>query len=128
MATSIATTLDLKDFVFKPGDSVPKCKPRIKRLRPKPNGRFLMGPIDWNWITAAALLPGRALHAAIVIQFLAGLAKSQTITLSSQELSRLGVRRTSGYRALERLQIAGLIHVERGPGKLPRVTINLASQ
>jgi hypothetical protein len=59
----------------------------------------------------------------MVIQFQAGLARSQTVTLSSQELSRLAVKRTTGYRALEQLRIAGLVDVERGNGKLPRVTI-----
>jgi len=79
--------------------------------------------VDWEWLCAAAQLPGKALHVAIVIQFQTGLARSQTVTLSSQELSRFGVKRTTGYRALEELHLAGLVNVERGKGKLPRVTI-----
>lgn len=34
--------------------------------------KFLRGPVDWVWPTAAARLPGRALHVAIALAYLDG--------------------------------------------------------
>jgi hypothetical protein len=113
--------IDLDQFAIKASDAPPT--PSRRRRAPKPRGRFLKGPINWDWLSAAAKLTGKALHAALVIQFLAGMKKSKTINLSSDELGRVSVSRTAGYRALKRLEKAGLVDVIRGRGRLPTVTI-----
>lgn len=109
----------LNEFRLEPGatNNVPK-RSRNKRKDP-----FLKGPIDWRWLCSAALLPGRALHVAVALQYLAGLHRLQMIQLSVRPLTELGLTRTTRYRALKALEEAGLVHVCRGNGKLPVVTI-----
>jgi len=115
--------LDLENFTLSPGQL---ARPRAKlgrTRRAKPAGRFLRGPLCWDWLTAAGRLRGAALHVALVAQFLAGLNKSQTVALSGMELARIGIPRTTGYRALRALERAGLVAVCRRSGRLPRVTV-----
>ena len=115
--------IDLKQFKMEPGDRVPAGKKSTRQHRVKPAGRFLGVPISWDWLSAVAHQPGRALHVAIVLRFLAGLNRSQTVALSSQELLNFGVSRKTGYRALKALQTAGLVTVDQKHGRHPRVTI-----
>lgn len=115
--------INLQKYAFQPGDHISPVKSQKRVPRPKPAGRFLKGPVCWEWIAAAARLPGQALHVALVVQFLAGFAKSSTVVLSSDELRRVGVARTTGYRALNRLKMRGLVGVTRARGRLPTVTI-----
>jgi hypothetical protein len=85
--------------------------------------RFLKGPVPMSWLAAAARLPGKALAVGLALWRLAGATKSQTILLSTTEVALLGVDRNAKSRALRMLEMAGLISVERRPGRLPRVTI-----
>jgi hypothetical protein len=100
-----------------------KQLPKAKPPRPGPGEKFLMGPIPWSWLSKAARLKGHALHVGIALWFLAGLKKRGTVTLSSSVLKDLGVSRFSGYRALQALESAGLISVDRHIGRNPVVTI-----
>ena len=97
--------------------------PKAKLPRPGPGGKFLKGPIPWPWLSQAGRLQGHALHVGIALWFLAGLKKVGTVTLSSSVLEDLGVSRFSGYRALQALESAGLISVDRHTGRNPLVTI-----
>jgi hypothetical protein len=115
--------IDLQAFTLQPGDPFPKLGRPQRQRRPKPTGRFLSGPVSWDWLTAAAKLPGKALHVALVIQFLAGLNKSATLRVSRDELDRFGLKRTTAYRALAALESVCLVSVSRHPGRLPVVTI-----
>lgn len=85
--------------------------------------KFLKGPTPWNWLTIAAKLPGKALHVAIAIWFLAGVNRSSTINLSVSVLRQMGVARNAYYRGLELLEKAELISVARHRGRLPEVII-----
>jgi hypothetical protein len=75
-----------------------------------------------RWVEAAARLPGKSLQVAIAIWFVARESNS-AIPLSNVLAYRFGLDRNSKYRALEWLQEAGLIAVERRVGKAPLVTI-----
>ena len=75
------------------------------------------------WLTAAARLPGRALHVGIVLWLESGLRKSAVVALSQQRLRDLGVDRYAGYRGLSMLEQADLVDVQRHPGRLSRVTL-----
>lgn len=91
---------------------------------PGPNiGRFIKGPIPLDWIGRAACLPGKTLHVALALQYLAGLQKTQTVKLGAKALSVLGVARDAKYDALNRLQDAGLIAVQRARGRTSVVTL-----
>ena len=91
--------------------------PRTRR------GRFLKGPIPWVWLSAAARLPGRALHVAIEIRLWAGIKRTNRFAFSVSGLTALGVSRSAGHRGLAALEGEGLISVDRRRGRKPRVTL-----
>jgi hypothetical protein len=87
--------------------------------------KFLKGPIPLPWLALAGRQPGKALHVAIVLRFLAGVARSSTVALSGEVLTTFGVDRRAGHRGLAALERAGLVSVERHRGRQPRVTLLL---
>ena len=91
--------------------------------RPSVAGHFLKGPIPWVWLSAAARLPGRALHVAVSLRFWTGIKRTNHIALSVAGLAVLGVSRQAAYRALKTLETAGLIAVDRHRGRKPWVTV-----
>lgn len=94
-----------------------------KALRKSP--RFIKGPLPLLWVQQAARLPGKALHVALELWHAIGFNNdgSRTVILSSRRLADFGVSRDAKYDALRRLERAGLVAVERSPGRLPRVTL-----
>ena len=84
---------------------------------------FLKGPISWAWLSAAARLPGRALHVALWIRFWSGVKRSNQVAISISGLSVMGVSRYAAYRGLAALEGAGLVAVRRHRGRKPRVTV-----
>jgi DNA-binding MarR family transcriptional regulator len=100
--------------------------PGKEQLRPKRKiikGKFLRGPIPWSWLSRAAPLKGKALAVGVCIWHLHGLKNQQQIALSGKLVRGIGVSRSSLYRGLEALEKAGLISVERHPGRNPIVTL-----
>ena len=85
--------------------------------RHKPGEKFLLGPVPWNWCTAAGRLPGKSLQVATAIWFLAGMEGSDTIRLQRKVLEELGVKRKATYRALKALETAGLIACTQRTGR-----------
>ena len=95
-----------------------------QQLRSMSRGRkFLRGPIPLDWLSAAARLPGRTLHAGVAIWLEAGFRDSPVVPLSNVAGHQFGLDRNSKYRALSWLEQAGLITVERKPGRSPLITI-----
>lgn len=102
------------------------AKPRGKSINiPKvqQGDRFLKGPIPWSWLRIAGHLPGRALHVGIAVWHVCQMQRSATIPISQRLLSEIGVSRFSAYRALRRLESAGLLTVRRYRGRLAIVTL-----
>jgi hypothetical protein len=85
--------------------------------------KFLKGPIPRKWLEEAASLPGKALHVAIELWFWAGIRGPEGIRLSGGSLAKLGVKRHAAYRAIGWLHGAGLISVQRFPGRKLIITI-----
>jgi len=86
---------------------------------------FIKGPLPLPWMIAATALPGRyPLAVALVIWFRAGLEKTiSKLRLTSKMLDRFSINRQAGYRALATLEDAGLVAVDRKPGRCPLVSI-----
>jgi hypothetical protein len=84
---------------------------------------FLRGPVPLDWLGRAAQLPGRSLHVAIALWFMAGLKKTRIVQVSNITALQFGLDRNAKYRALEWLENADLISVERCAGRAPIVTI-----
>jgi hypothetical protein len=102
---------------------------KVRRSRPVRaerefiNGRFLRGPIELNWLTSAAKLPGKTLEVSCAIWFLRFVTNSLCVKLSNQLLKEFGVDRFAKNRALQVLEESGLISVSRRAGRSPEVTI-----
>ena len=94
-----------------------------KAPRPRHGEPFLKGPIPLAWLEAAARLPGKSLHTGLALWFSAGVTRSSSVPLSNIASQRFGIDRNAKYRALIWLERAGLVSVERGPGRAPMVTI-----
>lgn len=85
---------------------------------------FLRGPIPLRWLRQAGGLPGKALHVGIAIWFLVGLRKSYVVALSLSAVARdFGIDRATTSRGLAQLARAGLVSVERHPGR--KVTVRV---
>lgn len=94
-----------------------------RTVRRKSGDEFLRGPIPLPWLARAAALRGKALAVGIAIWFKHGATKGKPVKASASLLDKLKVNRKSGYRALESLESAGLINVQRQAGRAPIVNI-----
>jgi hypothetical protein len=106
------------------------CKMPAKRRRlprHQPGEEFLRSPIPLKWLCRACQLRDKALAVALALWFKAGMEKgreAKPIALTRSLMRRFGVldRKTS-YRALEALESAKLVSVDRHRGRCPRVQI-----
>jgi hypothetical protein len=103
-----------------PRNAAPKTG---KPPRHRPGQKFLKGPVPWGWITLAAQRPGRALHVAVALWFMAGIKRERTLKVPQKVLRELGMDRFAFYRALDALELAGLVAAVRRNGCSPVVTI-----
>ncbi len=87
--------------------------------------RYLKGPVSWQWLSKAASLPGKALHLALALCVMSGIRRSKEVTVPTKLLQEMGIERHSAYRALEQLEEAGLVSLDRQRGRKPRVMIHL---
>jgi hypothetical protein len=94
------------------------------RINPAGNrDRFLKGPIPWNWIVRASELPGQALVLGLCIWRLKGATRKDTVALGNAELKPFGIDRAAKSRGLATLEKAGLIKVNRTPGRWCNITL-----
>ena len=75
------------------------------------------------WLEAAAKLPGKSMHVAVVLLRLAALKRADRVVLSNRACEHFGLDRNAKYRALLSLEASGLIRVERKLGQSPIVDI-----
>jgi hypothetical protein len=110
---------------------VPQVQVKVRSHRPvrrsgRVDGSFLRGPIPLAWLNRVYGLAGqKTLQTALAIWFLAGLRRrNDRLRLTSDVMAKFGVTdRSAKYRALEKLERAGIIHVHREPRKNPVVAI-----
>jgi hypothetical protein len=106
----------------------PGCKLAVSVLDlPEPEAgpkcRPLYGPIPWSWWLPASRLPGKSLQVASVCWLLAGWRRSADFELALEGWAEFGLSRFSASRGLDELQRAGLVSIDRTPGRSPVVTI-----
>jgi hypothetical protein len=94
--------------------------------RPGPKEHFLKGPVPFDWLKAAAALPGRAVTVGLYLWYLGGLKKSNRFALPTAKVETFGVDRFAQYRAITALVEADLISVERHRGRHPIITLRPA--
>ena len=106
---------------------------RRLRLRDTPSGLqltevpktqpFIKGPISLDWLGAAAALPGKALHVAMAILWLAGMSAGGPLKLTRKSLDVFAVSDDAAQDGVQRLEAAGLIAVSRKPGQRPLISV-----
>lgn len=84
---------------------------------------FMKGPIQMDWLSSAAQLPGKALNVALAVHWLAGMNGNKPTKLIGKSLKLLNVSDDACRDGLRRLEAAGLITVARLPGQRPVVTV-----
>lgn len=84
---------------------------------------ILLGPEIVDWLIAAARLPARSLHIALALVFANEGRSLTTIVLPNLPLLEMKLDRCAKYRGLAHLERAGLVRVDRRPGRSPTVTI-----
>ncbi len=84
---------------------------------------FLRGPIPLSWLGQASALPGKTMHLAVALQWLAGMSKGEPFKLSKKALGVFHVSRDAASDGLLRLEEAGLISVVRKPGQRPTIAM-----
>ncbi len=115
--------IEVKRIALAGGASI---RPPVRKAgapRPRRDERFLKGPVPWDWLAAACQLPGACARVALALWFVAGLRKAHTVRLGSQITAELGVSRDAKRRALDRMEAAGLVSVERQERRAPLVTL-----
>ena len=84
---------------------------------------FVKGPIPLDWISAAAKLPGKTINVGIALWWLHGMSKGKPFKLTGRALDEFHISNDAAYDALTRLEQAGLVSLQRMPGKRPVVTM-----
>ena len=100
-------------------------RPKRPFIKPKvnPTVKFIRAPLPYTWITSAAKLAGKSLHAAMAIRYLDGFDQSGTVKLTHRILKDFGISVKASYDVLTRMEKAGLISVKRHKGRSPIITI-----
>jgi hypothetical protein len=88
-----------------------------KPKRPRLDGQFIRVPFE-----AVKLFSPQG-RVVLQLLYLVWWHRSRTVVLANKKLTEWGVSRYQKYRALENLERAGLMSVERRVAKSPRVTL-----
>ena len=114
------------DVLRLPGSDLTALRQKRRRKPPRhrQGEKFLKGPIPWPWLERAFLLPGKALHVALLLWREAGCRRCRTVRLCLNGDLPAGLNRQSAQRGLRQLAAAGLVGVHRYPGRGLEVTLS----
>jgi len=96
---------------------------RMPVRQSRPVSKFLRGPTPWVWLSRAGQLPGRALHVALAIRLWTGIKKTDCIVVPTATLVEMNVNRHAARRAVQALERAGMLVVDRHVGRKTRVRV-----
>ena len=121
----MGSIIDLERIRFAVPQVSPKTRLKAHVPRHQPGEQFLRGPVPLAWLEAAGHLPGKALHIGIDLWFYAGLrhGAAEFPYSVSGAARRFGMGQANASRALAALEQAGLVGVQRAPGRRARVCI-----
>ena len=97
--------------------------PTKRQPRRLPGGGFLKGPIPLAWLLAAGRLPHRALLVGLLVWLEAGIRRKRTVTFCLARGEAMGLGEDTTRRALRQLAAAGLVSIDRRPGRGLEVTL-----
>jgi len=114
--------LDIDQFRAK-REGTPRPTKRQQPSRYQAGEWFLKGPIPGAWLARAARLSFRALRAGLALWYLAGVRRTHVVKPTRDTWQRFGLSPDAARRGLTALEEAGLVDVDRHPGRCPVVTI-----
>lgn len=85
--------------------------------------RFLKGPVPLWWLQKAGVLGRAPVVVGLVLWFQYGLTGRNPVKLSNVALQPWEISRYAKYRALRRLEDAGLVNVERKGSQSPDIEL-----
>ncbi|MES2879546.1 MAG: hypothetical protein V4713_14115 [Pseudomonadota bacterium] len=89
---------------------------------PAPHATAQNGPARLDWLMAASVAPGKALHLALLLHSLCAARPFPAVRLTRRMLAG-HVSRDACYDGLRRLQSEHLLTVRRLPGRSPQVVL-----
>jgi hypothetical protein len=118
----VASDHDFEPDIFRlVGGDLPHCPaPSPVRLRRK---KPFLSRMPWDWLQQAARLPGSAWAVGLCLWKLSGCRRSRTVPFRLRRAEDLGVSLWAARHGLRALERAGLVAVERHPGRNPIVTL-----
>ena len=84
---------------------------------------YLGGKIPLHWLAAAHALGGQCLVVGILLWYRRNLTKETVVWLPGKLRKRFNIPERGYWAAVNRLEQAGLISVERNPGQALRITL-----
>src|SRR5215510_887245 len=99
---------------------IPTRKVELSTQGRRKAGQYIP-PVPLAWFDRACVLPGKALAVGMVLWRLARLKKTNRVVLANAALKRHGLGRWAKYPALQTLEKAGLIAVQRRPKRSPEI-------
>lgn len=118
-------SVDIEKYRFRgssPSHIQSEARPRQPN-RHRVQGRFIKGPLSLDQLIVAANLGGKCLSALLALLFVSSIKKTMSVQASPKVLREFGVNRHSFYRALYKLETAGLISARRRRGKSALVVL-----
>jgi len=106
-----------------PADATPTPAARKHPARSRLPGKFLKGPVPLAWLQQAMRLPGKALAVGLLLWLERGMKGRRTVHFCLSRAATDGIPTTTARRAIRALERAGLVRVERKPGRGLNVTI-----
>jgi hypothetical protein len=91
--------------------------------RSPPFEKFIKGPVSLPWITSASKISFSALSVGVLLWYWYGLSGVPVIKLTTKKLKEFGISKRTAYRALQKMEDVGLVHISRRYGRAPLVRI-----
>jgi hypothetical protein len=92
-----------------------------------PGDPFILGPLRWSYWSTVSRLGANPLRFAMAVQYWRGFRRGRGITkgvrIGLADMGALGLNPRSARLALRSLEAAGLVIVERAPGRKTVVTL-----
>lgn len=91
--------------------------------RPQKGEKFIAANVPWSWFAIAAGLPGKALAIGMLVWWLVTVNKQPVVAFSYKRAECTGLSHESIRQSIRKLELAGLISVQRAPGRSPRIRV-----
>ena len=107
----------------KSGGAKKEVADRLPIPKHEQGGRFVCGPIPYEWLRVAFSFGGKAANLAWAIWWVAGVERSNPIRLTARVLGDFNISTRASRRLLIHFERAGLLKADRQRGRGPIVTL-----